>query len=72
MFTGTDSRTPGGLGQVTLVSPTKVATTLTGTLENLFVVGTLTLSFVPEPGTFLLLGSGVAGLAMRGRRRMGR
>jgi PEP-CTERM motif len=36
------------------------------------VLGTLTLNFVPEPGTLLLLGSGVAGLAILGRRRMGR
>jgi hypothetical protein len=72
MYTGTDSRTPGGLGQVTLVSPTKVVTNLTGGLLILVVLGTLTLNFVPEPGTLLLLGSGVAGLAILGRRRMGR
>jgi hypothetical protein len=72
MYTGTDSRTPGGLGQVTLVSPTKVVTNLTGGLLILVVLGTLTLNFVPEPGTLLLLGSGVAGLAVLGRRRMGR
>jgi hypothetical protein len=71
MYTGTDSRTPGGLGQVTLVTPTKVVTNLTGGLLILVVLGTLTLNFVPEPGTLLLLGSGVAGLAMLGRRRMG-
>jgi hypothetical protein len=72
MYTGTDSRTPGGLGQVTLVTPTKVVTNLTGSLLILVVLGTLTLNFVPEPGTLLLLGSGVAGLAILGRRRMGR
>jgi PEP-CTERM motif-containing protein len=72
MYTGTDSRTPGGLGQVTLVTPTKVVTNLTGGLLILVVLGTLTLNFVPEPGTLLLLGSGVAGLAILGRRRMGR
>jgi hypothetical protein len=72
MYTGTDSRTPGGLGQVTLVTPTKVVTNLTGGLLILVVLGTLTLNFVPEPGTLLLLGSGVAGLAILGRRRMSR
>jgi hypothetical protein len=71
MYTGTDSRTPGGLGQVTLVSPTKVVTNLTGGLLILVTLGVLTLNFVPEPGTLLLLGSGVAGLAVLGRRRMG-
>jgi PEP-CTERM motif len=72
MYTGTDSRTPGGLGQVTLVSPTKVVTNLTGGLLILVTLGKLTLNFVPEPGTLLLLGSGVAGLAALGRRRMRR
>jgi hypothetical protein len=72
MYTGTDARTPGGLGQVTLVSPTKVVTNLTGGLLILVTLGKLTLNFVPEPGTLLLLGSGVAGLAALGRRRMRR
>jgi hypothetical protein len=69
MFTGTDSRTPGGLGQVTLVSPTKVTTNLLGTSPlSLFAVGILTLEFVPEPGTLTLLGAGIAALAGWGRR----
>jgi len=31
--------------------------------------GILTLNFVPEPGTLVLLGSGIAGLVMFGRSR---
>jgi len=31
--------------------------------------GILTLQFVPEPGTLILLGSGIAGLVAIGRRR---
>jgi hypothetical protein len=69
MFTGTDSRTPGGLGQVTLVSPTKVTTNLLGVGPvSLVAAGTLTLAFVPEPGTLMLLAAGVAALAGLGRR----
>jgi hypothetical protein len=70
MYTGTDSRTPGGLGQVTLVSPSRVTTNIAGGTLILVTFGKLTLNFVPEPGTLLLLGSGVAGLAILGRRRM--
>jgi len=68
MYTGTDSRTPGGLGRLTLVSPTKVSTNLLGRPQFLVLLGTLTLEFVPEPGTLLLLGAGVAALAGWGRR----
>jgi hypothetical protein len=70
MYTGSDSRTPGGLGQVTLVSPTKVRTTVpVGAGLRIYVLAaTLTLHFVPEPGTALLLGLGVAVLGALGRR----
>jgi hypothetical protein len=64
---GTSSTANHG-GVVQLVTPTITMTTLgTGTLTPLF--GILTIHFVPEPGTFLLFGSGVVGLAVFGRRR---
>jgi hypothetical protein len=72
MYTGTDSRTPGGLGQITLVSPTKVQHFVAGSpggLGAFVLLGTLTLSFVPEPGTLVLLGSGAIGLGLLGRAR---
>jgi hypothetical protein len=63
LYSGSDSRTPGGFGQLTLVSPTRVVSTLTGPRFVLVTLGTLTLSFAPEPGTALLLGAGMALLA---------
>jgi len=69
MYTGTDSRTPGGLGRMTLVSPTKVSTNLLlGSPQVFVLLGTLTLEFVPEPGTLTLLAVGIAALAAHGRR----
>ena len=55
-----------------LVTVSKVYTSLTGAFPEFPMTGILTLHFVPEPGTLLLLGFGVAGLALHGRRKRGR
>jgi hypothetical protein len=65
-MTGSDNRTAGGLGVVTLVAPAGLMSTLGGPFP-LFVG--MTLTFVPEPGTLLLLGSGIVGIAIIGRKR---
>jgi hypothetical protein len=56
-------------GVVSLVVPVFVSTSLP-TFPVVPVFSRLTLHFIPEPGTLLLLGSGIAGLALVGRRRM--
>lgn len=69
VLSGSDNRTPGHGGTITLVSGFQAITNVAGTLPGFAIQA---LSFVPEPGTLLLLGSGVAGLAVLGRRRMRR
>jgi len=65
---GNNALTPGGNGTLTLVSPGKVLTSLSAS-PAIASPGFLTLTFVPEPGTLLLLGSGIAGLVVIGRRQ---
>jgi hypothetical protein len=55
-------------GVVQLVTVSKVFTSLSAAIPELPMIGVLTLHFVPEPGTPLLLGSVVAALAILGRR----
>jgi hypothetical protein len=56
-------------GTAPLVSPMRIDKTvdIQGTIPGAFW---MTLSFVPEPGTTLLLVTGAIGLAVVGRRRM--
>ena len=63
------SNTAVSSGVLQLVTISKVYTSLITAFPELPVFAVLTLHFIPEPGTLLLLGSGVAGLAILGRRR---
>ncbi|MGI9592067.1 MAG: hypothetical protein ACR2P8_11915 [Myxococcota bacterium] len=69
--------TPGGSVTVTgrgvlqLIAPSQTLTNLTtGTSDKIASGQTFLIRFIPEPGLMLLLGSGVAGLALLGRSRM--
>jgi hypothetical protein len=64
---GSDARTPGGLGSLLLVTPIRIDSPLLG--SRVGGIGTLTLNFVPEPGTLALTAFGALGLTVLGRRR---
>lgn len=64
---GADGRNAAGIGNLQLVTPiTLTSGAFPGGVQGF---GRLTLTFVPEPSTALLLGLGVVGLALKGQRR---
>ncbi len=63
------SGSPLSGGHIKLVSPVTISTNI-GASAQLPMFAVMELTFIPEPGTLLLLASGVAGLAIVGRKRM--
>jgi len=63
------SATAANSGVLQLVTASKVFTSLTSAFPELPVTAILTLHMVPEPGTLLLVTSGVVGLCFYGRRQ---
>jgi hypothetical protein len=62
------SNTGAPSGNLTLVTPIFISTNIPGQVLSAFAI--LTLHFVPEPGTLLLLGSGMLGLVAFGRSKL--
>jgi hypothetical protein len=63
---GSNGLTPGGQGTLVLVTPIKVLTNIAGALP---LFGSLTLTYVPEPSTLVLVALGVTALAVAASRR---
>jgi len=63
------SSTAAASGTLQLVTPTFVSTNV-GSIGAFAFFGVMTLHFVPEPTTMLLLAAGFSALALGGRRRM--
>jgi len=67
----TTSSTAQPSGVVQLVTPAQVVSNIPyGSYDKLSTLVTAVIHFIPEPGMLLLIGSGVTGLALLGRRRM--
>jgi hypothetical protein len=65
----TSTAQPSGVLQV--VTPNQVRTNLSlGSNAKVAILGELLVHFIPEPGLLVLLGSGIAGLLLLGRRRI--
>jgi len=62
------SSTAAASGQVQLVTPILISNSLSDQAV-MPAFGIMDLHFVPEPGTLLLLGSGMAGLVLFGRTK---
>jgi hypothetical protein len=67
--TGYDNRV-GGNGKVQFVTAARLFTATGPDNVPFFAGATFDFSNVPEPGTGLMVGAGIAGLAVAGRRRM--
>ena len=68
--TGSDARNASGAGTIVLVTPTLARMNVGGS-ENIPMIATLTLNFVPELGTFSLFGSGLVAFGAPASRRRG-
>ena len=67
----TTTSTLANSGVLQLIAPVQIhAIGLPGNALKIGIFNVLRLHFIPEPGMLLLLGSGVVGLALLGRRRL--